>query len=199
MWNSCLPRTGTGLSAVGVTGIASQGQLRLSLLRIALIAIPAILLLGTMSGVLSGSGDSGWYRSLDKPSFNPPGWAFGVVWPILYIMQGLALALVLHATGARLRRRALILFGAQFALNLLWSPLFFGAHQTRAAAYVAAALLGLALATAIHFFRVRRAAGLLMAPYVAWLAFALALNVAIIQLNPRAELASAGVAGPSPA
>ena len=180
-----------------MTGIASQGQLRLSLLRIALLAVPGVLLLGTLSGVLSGSGDNGWYQSLDKPSFNPPSWAFGVVWPILYIMQGLALALVLHARGAEARERALLLFGVQFALNLVWSPLFFGAHETRIAAFVIAAMLGVALPTTLRFFQIRRAAGLLMLPYLAWLAFALALNIAIVQLNPRAELASAAPDGPS--
>lgn len=179
-----------------MTGVASQGQLRLSLLRIALLTVPGVLLLGTLSGVLSGSGDSGWYQSLDKPSFNPPAWAFGVVWPILYVMQGLALALVIHAVGATERQRALVLFAIQFALNLLWSPLFFGAHETRIAAYVIAAMLGVALPTTWRFFQVRRAAGLLMLPYLAWLAFALALNIAIVQLNPDAELAPAGTASP---
>lgn len=197
MWSSCLPHIAEGISAPPVTGIASQGQLRLSLLRIALIAVPGVLLLGTMSGVLSGSGDSGWYDGLDKPGFTPPAWVFGAVWPVLYVMQGLALSLVLHAAGARLRRKALVLFALQFALNLLWSPLFFGAHQVRASIYVAAAILGLAAVAAATFFRVRRAAGLLMLPYVAWLFFALALSIGISDRNP--ELAFAGAQGPSPA
>lgn len=171
-----------------MSGIASHGQLRLGLLRVALLTIPGVLLLGTLSGVLSGSGDDGWYDRLDKPGFTPPDWAFGAVWPILYVMTGLALAIVWDARGAPLRRKALVLFGAQFALNLLWSPLFFGAHQVRASIYVAAAMLGLAAVTASTFLRVRRAAGLLMLPYVAWLLFALALSIAIIDRNP--ELAS---------
>ncbi len=192
MSSSCLPRTAGAFSAKGVTGVASQGQLRLSLLRIALLAVPGVLLLGTLSGVLSGSGDNGWYQNLDKPSFNPPPQAFAVVWPILYVMQGLALAMVIHAVGATGRQRALVLFAIQFALNLLWSPLFFGAHET-----VIAAMLGVALPTTLRFFQVRRAAGLLMLPYLAWIAFALALNIAIVQLNPDAELASAASDAPS--
>lgn len=169
--------------------------MRLSFLRIALIAVPGLLLLGTLSGVLSGSGDNSWYRSLEKAPYNPPDWAFGAVWPVLYIMQGLALALVIHAGGARNRRRALIAFGVQFALNLLWSPVFFGAHQARAALYLIAAIFGVALATTFQFARIRPAAGALMVPYLAWLAFAAALNLEIVERNPQVASVAADMEG----
>lgn len=168
--------------------LASPGQLRQSLVRWALVTVPLLIVLGTASGTLSGSGDgNAWYDSLIKPAIMPPGWAFPVAWTILYAMQGLALAIVLDARGAALRRRALILFAAQFLVNLSWSPVFFGLHQMRAGLFVIAVMLVLALATTFHFLRVRRAAGLLMLPYLAWLCFAALLNYRYIVLNPQAD------------
>jgi benzodiazapine receptor len=171
--------------------IASQAQLRMSYLRWALVTVPLILLLGTLSGLAANSGyGNGWFAALRKPDFMPPSWAFPVAWTLLYIFLGLALALILHARGARGRPLAIGLFVAQLALNYSWSPLFFGAHKVNLAFGVIVAMFLLAAAAAFLFFRIRRAAGLLMLPYLAWLVFAGMLNHAIGTLNPDAELAA---------
>jgi len=168
-----------------MTAIASRAQLRMSFLRWALVTVPAVLLLGTLSGVLSNSGyGNGWFDALVKPSFMPPGWVFPVAWTILYICLGLALAMILHARGARGRGLALTLFLAQLALNYAWSPVFFGLHRIWPALAVIAAMILLSVAAAILFLRIRRAAALLMIPYLAWLCFATALNWEIGRLNP---------------
>lgn len=175
--------------------IASPGQLRMSLTRWAIVMIPLLMVLGSLSGLLSGSGaDNGWYRALEKPSFNPPGWVFGVVWPILYACQGLALAMILDARGAVDRRKALGLFALQFALNLIWSPLFFARHEVSLAFWVILAMLIVAGVTTYYFGRIRRVAGLLMLPYLAWLCFAAFLNFTIDRLNPDAETLNNAVA-----
>src|SRR3954452_8233113 len=171
-----------------MTAIASRAQLRMSYLRWALVTVPLILLLGTLSGAASGSAsDNPWFAALAKPGFMPPGWAFPVAWTILYICLGLALAHILHARGARGRPLALTLFLAQLLLNFAWSPLFFAAHKVSLAFWVIVAMWILAAACAYCFFRIRRAAGLLMLPYLAWLLFAGALNHRIDRLNPDAE------------
>jgi benzodiazapine receptor len=176
-----------------MTQIASRAQLRMSYLRWALVTVPLILLLGTLSGVASGSAnDNPWFAALAKPGFMPPGWAFPVAWTILYICLGLALAHILHARGARGRPLALTLFLAQLLLNFAWSPLFFAAHKVSLAFWVIVAMWILAAVAAFLFFRIRRAAGLLMLPYLAWLVLAGALNHAIDRLNPGAELAAPG-------
>ncbi|KQT32002.1 CrtK protein [Sphingomonas sp. Leaf412] len=168
--------------------IASRGQLRMSFLRWAAVIVPLVLLLGFLSGRTVASGDdSAWYVALAKPSFTPPGWVFPVAWSILYAMMGAAMALVLSARGARLRGLATALFVGQLALNLAWTPLFFGAHKVDAALLVIVGILGLALMTTIVFARIRRAAAWLMVPYLAWLLFAGALNWRISVLNPDAE------------
>ena len=168
--------------------IASPSQLRMSLLRWALFVVPAIMLLGYLSGAVAGSAaDNPWYAELVKPEVQPPGWVFGLVWSCLYFMTGLALAMILHARGARYRGIAIGLFLAQFFLNLLWSPIFFGQHQVTTAFYVLLVILALALATTFAFGQVRKAAAWLMVPYLAWLCFAGILNFQIDRLNPDAE------------
>ena len=124
---------------------------------------------------------------LSKPAETPPGWVFPVAWTALYVLLGLALALIINARGSRLRRPALILFAVQMAANLAWSPLFFGYHQVSAALLLIVVIFVLALATAFVFARIRKAAAWMMVPYLAWLCFAGILNYKIDRLNPNAE------------
>ncbi|MBA2770456.1 MAG: tryptophan-rich sensory protein [Sphingomonas sp.] len=155
--------------------------------RIALVTIPAIVILGSASGWLSNSGyNNDWFAGLDKPFFMPPGWAFGVVWPILYALLGLSLALIISEPPSEARRKGLLLFVAQLALNYAWSPIFFAAHEIQLALVTIFAMTAVAAMTAGQFFRIRPLAGALMIPYLAWLCFAAALNAAIGRLNPGA-------------
>ena len=178
-----------------MTAIASKSQLRMSLLRYALVTIPLILLLGTLSGRIANSGyGNPWFAALAKPDAMPAGAVFGIVWTILYILLGLSLAMILHARGARGRGAALSLFAAQLLLNYSWSPIFFAMHQVHTALLVITAMIVLSFVTAWLFFKIRKAAGLLMLPYLAWLCFAAYLNYQIIALNPDAESLVPGAA-----
>lgn len=168
--------------------IASKWQLRSGFLRRAVVTVPLILLLGFTSGQLVVAGDANsWYRMLDLPAIRPPNWAFPVVWTILYLMLGFALAVVLNARGARGRGIAIALFVVQLAMNLVWSPLFFGAHQVTLALYLIVALFLTALATTFAFGRIRPLAAWLLVPYLVWLVIAAALNWQIDRRNPNAE------------
>jgi tryptophan-rich sensory protein len=171
-----------------MSGIASKSQLRMSFLRYALFTVPAVLLLGTLSGTLSGSGSGNpWFASLHKPPIMPPGWAFGAAWTILYILLGLSLAMVLHARGAKDRKRALQLFAVQLVLNFAWSPVFFALHKIAPALSVIAAMIVVTIAMIFVIWRIRLIAALLLYPYLGWLIFAGALNYQILALNPNAD------------
>ena len=124
---------------------------------------------------------------MQKPASQPPGWAFGAAWAVLYVMMGLALTVVVTARGARLRGLAVLLFFVQLALNLAWPIYFFGMHQVSNAFYLLVAVFVAAFATTIVFGRVRPLAAWLMVPYLAWLCFASVLNKQVDQLNPNAE------------
>lgn len=168
--------------------LASVGQLRMSFLRVALVTVPLILFLGILSGVAAGSGyANAWFAALAKPAAMPPGWAFPVAWTILYVLIGLALAMVVSAKGSNGRSLAIALFVAQFALNLTWSPTFFAAHKVSAAFAIILLMIVLSVATILAFARIRPRAAALMLPYLAWLCFAAWLNHAIETLNPSAE------------
>ncbi len=168
--------------------LASQTQIRMTFLRWALFIVPLVILLGFMSGQISGSAEeNSWYQMLVKPDAQPPGWLFGVAWSILYFMIGLALTLVVCARGAKLRGLAIALFAAQLVLNLSWSPLFFAMHQVTYAFYLIVAIFLLATVTTLVFGRVRPLAAWLMVPYLAWLCFAAILNKQFDELNPDAE------------
>jgi benzodiazapine receptor len=167
---------------------------RRSLWKTALVCVIAIELIGGLSGWLSNSGyGNGWFDTLRKPSFMPPGWTFGVVWPVLYAMLGVALAMVLVEPPSDRRRFALTLFLVQLALNFAWSPVFFALHDIALAKLIIFAMAALAAAAAGQFLRVKRDAGVLMAPYLGWLVFAATLNSTIEALNPGAGHSLLGI------
>ena len=171
-----------------MTEIATPSQLRMSYWRWAMVTVPSIVLVGTAIGLLSNSGyGNRWFAALSLPAITPPGWVFAALWTVLYICLGLALAMVLHARGARGRGFALLLFFVQLIANFAWSPLFFGAHQVTSALYLLIFILMVTVATFFAFAPIRRAAAWLLVPYIAWLCFAAFLNFRIDQRNPDAE------------
>lgn len=168
--------------------LAHSSQLRAGQWRWALFLVPLVVVLGFLSGQVSGStADSPWFVNLVKPVTYPPAVAFPVAWTILYALMGLALAIVVAAKGARGRGVAILAFIVQLALNLAWSPLFFGAHQVTAALGLILVLNLAVLLTILLFARVRGLAALLMVPYLAWLLFATYLNFEFHRLNPDAN------------
>ncbi len=156
------------------------------------LALAAWLVLtfsASLSGVFVATG--GWYAGLVKPSWNPPGWIFGPVWSLLYAMMAFAAWLVWRSGGWAAQRRALGVYLLQWLLNALWTPLFFGLQRPDLA-FAEIVVLGLTLlVTAVAFWRVRPLAGLLLVPYVLWVAFAGLLNFTIWQLN--APMSNGGI------
>ena len=160
----------------------------------ALVTVPAIVVVGFVMGAVSNAGfRNAWYDNLTKPAFQPPGWAFGVVWTSLYTMLGIALVAILNKPPSRLRRDALWLFGGQLVLNFAWSPIFFATHMIDVALVVIVVMLLMAAVAANYFRRLRPVAGWLMLPYLAWLCIATALNYETGKLNPRADSAPLGL------
>jgi tryptophan-rich sensory protein len=168
--------------------LASTGQLRASLLRWALVLVPAVVLLGFLSAQIGGSGpDNPWFAGLDKPVIYPPPATFGIVWTVLYVLMGIAAAMIGSARGARGRGLALGVFAVQLLANLAWTPVFFGFHLISAGLGIIVALDLLVLLTVVQFWRVRPLAGMLLLPYLAWVLFATVLNWQFLQLNPNAD------------
>jgi len=145
-----------------------------------MISIGGPLLAGVAGSFFTASSIDTWYRTLEKPWFNPPDWVFGPVWTTLYILMGIALYI---AWQQRAGRFALSVFWAQLALNLLWSILFFGMRSSLAA-FVGIIILWAFIAWTIAlFWKVSRLAALLLLPYLLWVSFAALLNYSILLLN----------------
>lgn len=151
-----------------------RGGRRLPLVLFLLVVVGGGLVIGWLTA------PDEWYAQLDKPPFNPPGWLFGPVWTLLYILIAVA--------GWRVWRRdpagwPMKLWWAQLLLNFAWSPVFFAAHRVGLALVVVIALLVAIVAFIAASWRQERAAAWLFVPYAAWVAFATALNASILVLN----------------
>ena len=124
-----------------------------------------------------------WYRSLDKPPYQPPAALFGPVWTGLYATIAVSGWRVWRQPDSPSRSRALRLWGAQMTANAAWTPLFFGARRTSLALVDLAAQLSSTIGYTSAAARVDTPAATLMAPYIGWTAFAGVLNTEIVRRN----------------
>ncbi len=125
-----------------------------------------------------------FYSTLARPSWAPPSSMFGPVWTVLYALMSLALWLVWRQRAVHDVRGPIVLFGIQLVLNALWSWLFFAWRLGRLAEVEILVLLVAIVMTVVAFWRVRPLAGVLLLPYLAWVAYASALTFAIVRRNP---------------
>ena len=150
------------------------------------ILLPAMLVpaFGALVGIATSDGVSGWYQTIDQSALTPPDRVFGMVWTGLYILMGIALGLLLNAPDGQPRKKILLgLFLTQLVLNLAWSFIFFQLHLIWLSALWIAVLIGLVLCLMIGLWPLRRAASLLLLPYLSWLCFAFYLSLTIALLN----------------
>jgi len=153
-------------------------------LAVFVVALLLPLVVGVLGSFSTMDSVRTWYPTLVRPSFAPPTWVFGPVWTTLYVMMGVASWLVWReGTAKPAVRSALLLYGVQLVLNLLWSWLFFGLQRPFVALLDIVLLLVLIGVTAIRFAAVSRGAALLLLPYLAWVAFATVLNGGFWLLN----------------
>ncbi len=140
--------------------------------------------LAAASGAAASMDAASFYTQLSRPGWAPPGSLFGPVWTVLYVLMAVAASLVWREPGSAPRCRALVLYFTQLVLNALWSVLFF---RERLGAWALADLLALwflIVATAVAFWRVRKTAAGLLAPYLVWVSFAGVLNYSVWKMNP---------------
>lgn len=134
---------------------------------------------------VGGGGGDPWYGSLERPGWTPPSWVFGPVWTLLYLLMGIAAWRVwaAHGFGDRGARRALVLFLAHLLLNAAWTWIFFGMHLLTAAAVEIVVLWAAIVALVVLFFRLDRAAGALLLPYLLWVSYAATLSIGFAVMN----------------
>jgi len=149
--------------------------------------------LGMLSGYVSGSGNNrAWYATMQSPPGTPPKQTFPIVWTGLYGLMGYASHLAVRSfdaaatpSGTAAADQSLQLYYAQLALNLLWTPLFFGAKQKEVALGNILALTGtvVAMTVKMHSLNTPFSTTWFLAPYCAWLGYATYLNAGYVFLN----------------
>ncbi|MGD9491916.1 MAG: TspO/MBR family protein [Bacteroidales bacterium] len=141
------------------------------------------LALGYIAGQYTSEAVPGWFAALNKPSYNPPGWVFGPVWTLLYILMGLSFFHIWIKPRIKERTIAKIFYLIQLALNFAWSFLFFYYHDIALALIDIIVLDIVVVIMLLKFYRLKPIAAYLNIPYLLWILFATALNAAFYFLN----------------
>ncbi|MBA3898876.1 MAG: tryptophan-rich sensory protein [Bacteroidetes bacterium] len=126
---------------------------------------------------------SSWYQNLQKAPWSPPGFVFGIAWFTIMICFSFFMANI--TTGNKLIsiNILLIIYAAQWLLNVLWNPLFFK-FQLPHIALIDIILLFMVVGIFLFLgFKQSLANGLLVLPYFIWLAIAVSLNAYIVVKN----------------
>ena len=149
-----------------------------------IISIAVPLAIGALGAYFTSESVNGWYTTLNKPSFNPPNWLFAPVWTTLYILMGIAFYLIWqHHTKLEKRYTSYTYYWLQLTLNFLWTFLFFGQKNIGLALLDIVLLFIMIAGTIMSFRKISKTAAWLLAPYICWVAFAMALNFALWKLN----------------
>ena len=140
---------------------------------ILILLIPLTLIVGSFAS--ANTGTDIWYQGLIKSDLNPPGYVFGIVWPILYLLMGI--------TAWRTFEIIKNLFYIQLFLNAIWSWLFFSFHLPLISLIDIWLLIYLNIKIILNVLKIDKLAGLLYTPYILWLLFASYLNLFIVMNN----------------
>jgi translocator protein len=148
------------------------------------ISIFICQVIGISSGLLSQNDNSTWFETLNKPSWNPPGYLFAPVWTFLYLLMGISLWLVWKSNASQPQKlKSVIIFAIQLFLNFCWSILFFRFHSPELALVDILLLITTIILTMFTFSTISRLASWLLVPYISWVCFAAMLNYTIYFLN----------------
>lgn len=149
--------------------------------KVFIISILIPLAVGALSALLGMNGMA-QYTELAKPPLSPPGFVFGIVWPILYVLMGISSALIYQSKDAR-KQDALKIYAAQLAVNFFWTIFFFGLDWRLFSFFWILLLIVLVLLMIRQFSSINPLAGYLQIPYLLWLIFAAYLNLGVWFLN----------------
>ena len=144
------------------------------------IAIVAIYVIG--SGLWVNTGDN-WYRTLKQPSWQPPGFIFGSIWPYNFIVLGIAAVTIAQRATTALSITYLTFFGLSVACALIWAYQFYRPHNLQFAAIALAGTVLLTLPMVVIAFKTSTALGVALLPYQIWVATAATLSYQYSKLN----------------
>ncbi|MBU1094959.1 MAG: tryptophan-rich sensory protein [Bacteroidetes bacterium] len=148
-----------------------------------IVSIILPLAIGSIAGMFTSAGTSGWLDTLNSPSFRPPNWVFGPVWTILYLLMGFSLFLIWTQQTSRQRNLAIASFFVQLTLNFLWSFIFFSFHWIGIALTEIILLWVSIVIMLVLFYKIKPMAAYINIAYLLWVTFAAVLNASYYFLN----------------
>ncbi len=149
-----------------------------------LICIIICQAVGLSAGYLTNTQNNVWYDNIVKPSWNPPGYLFGPVWTILYLLMGISLWIIWKSNAPEHKKlNAELVFAAQLFLNFWWTIIFFKFQAPELAFAEILLMIILILITIFKFAEISRTAAWLLVPYISWVCFAAILNYNLWILN----------------
>ena len=147
-----------------------------------LCAVAAALLVAVLGATATDIGP--WYYALHKPTWQPPDWLFAPAWTLIYGLTALAGVLAWKRIGDRRRRlRVMGLFALNAGLNVLWSELFFGLRRPDWSLLEVVPFWLSILALIVVCRLPSPTSSYVLLPYLLWVLFAGALNLATVRLN----------------
>lgn len=147
-----------------------------------LVIVLTTELIGMLASLFSGNAGQ-IYTTFIKPPLSPPGWLFGVIWPVLYLLMGIAAYIIYQTPQTPDRKMATTLYWVQLFVNFLWPIIFFRFEWYWISVIVILILDVLVVMTMIRFYKINKTAGYLLIPYLLWILFATYLNIGIAMLN----------------
>lgn len=147
-----------------------------------LVIVLTTELIGMLANLFSGNAGQ-IYTTFIKPPLSPPGWLFGVIWPLLYLLMGIAAYIIYQTPQTPDRKRATTLYWLQLFINFLWPIIFFRFEWYWISVIVILLLDVLVIMTMIWFYKIKKTAGYMLIPYLLWILFATYLNIGIAILN----------------
>ena len=139
------------------------------------IVLTVILAAALGSLASTNSGIDSWYLSLNKSELNPPGYVFGIVWPILYVLMMISAFLTY--------KKVFVVFNIQLIFNAAWSWLFFRYQMPLVSLLDIYLLIVMNIYILKLMYHESKIAFLLFLPYVLWISFASYLNLFIVINN----------------
>lgn len=139
---------------------------------------------GIISGLLTTTQNNEWYKTIIKPSWNPPSYLFGPVWTVLYFLMAISLWIIWKSNALEdQKKEACLIFASQLFLNFWWTIIFFRFHSPIAAFVEIIIMIALIFFTIFRFSEMSKTAAWLLVPYLSWVCFAAILNYELWNLN----------------
>ena len=153
------------------------------------VSVSAVMAVAAAGGSLTDVGP--WYKALKKPIWNPPDWAFGLIWTTVYILVAVAAVLVWrNAQTTQDQIMILGLFAINAVLGILWNFIFFKLKRPDWAVFEIALFWASIACLVAFFWRLSPLSSLLLLPYFTWVSIASLLNLTIVRLNHSFSVAT---------